>query len=206
MTSKAMRTLSLQERIEWLERDLPPSSWRFRVHDDLPFAILVYSPEEEWALRKEVKRLAARLAGKPEGPEVVEISLAGLLWTAIEDEETGGLEDVVQLERERGFEAAQAQVNTYLTDPVFHPLPDALAERMRALDPARHLVFLTRAASMGPDLYHLSTLLEAMMGKVKPPVPAILFYPGELVDTNALRFMSIPERDALGSYRVKVYA
>jgi hypothetical protein len=44
---------SLKERIEWLERELPPNPPRFRIHEDLPFAILRYDPKEEWELRRE---------------------------------------------------------------------------------------------------------------------------------------------------------
>src|SRR6059036_1279930 len=86
--SRGMLALSLKDRIEWLERELPPNAPRFKIHDDLPFAILRYDPDEEWPLRREVKLLGARLAGK--GRTVVTVSLAELLWRAIDASE--GLE------------------------------------------------------------------------------------------------------------------
>lgn len=196
-----MPGLSLKDCIDWLRRELPPESNRYKVYDDLPFAILVYDPGDEWKLRKEVRHLTVHLTKA--GLEVVTISLAELMWKAIVENE--GLDVLAALERERGFEVAQEQVNLYLDDKDFTPLPELLADRMRELDPQRHICFLTRAAALGPDIYHLSILLEQMQGRLANPIPAVLFYPGKLVDTNTLRFMDLPDRDALGSYRVKIY-
>src|ERR1044071_1100057 len=129
--STTMPMSSLKERIEWLERELPPNPPRFKIHEDLPFAILRYDPTEEWDVRREVRLLATRLEAK--GRPVTVISLAELLWKAIDENE--GIEAVGALERERGFEAAQEQVNTYLSDDDFTPLPRLVAERLNALDP-----------------------------------------------------------------------
>jgi hypothetical protein len=194
-----MPTTSLRERIEWLERELPPNPPRFRVHEELPFAVLVYEPEDEWTLRKEVRHLATRLEGK--GRKVVFVSLADLLWKAIEA--TDGIEALVRLERERGFDAAEKQANTYLSDPELAPLPEALARELAGLDPELHLCFVVRTAAMAPNLFPVSKLLENLQGKTR--VPTILFYPGSVRD-GALVFMNLPGREPLGSYRVKIYA
>ncbi len=194
-----MPPLSLKERIEWLERELPPNPPRFKVHDDLPFGILVYHPDEEWMLRREVRHLATRI--EKSSTKVVFVSLADLLWNAIEKSE--GIDAIEQLERERGFADAQRQVHTYLSDAAFSPLPDALAATLAGLDPASTLCFLVRGAAMAPDIYPLSQLMETMMGKTR--VPTILFYPGILRDANGLIYMGFPNRQPLGSYRVKIY-
>lgn len=194
-----MRTTSLRERIEWLERELPPNPPRFRVYEDLPFAILRYDPSEEWETRREAVHLATRL--RKRGIEVVDISLAEILWQAIDKVE--GIAAIARLEEERGFEIAQEQVSVYLADPDFHYLPRILAERLEGLDPARHLCFLTRAASFAPAIYSISTLLEQMHGRTR--VPTIVFYPGDLEGTNDLRFMGLKEREAPPTYRVKIY-
>lgn len=190
---------SLKQRIEWLERELPPHPPRFKIHEDLPFAILRYDPREEWEMRREVARLSTRLGHA--GVEVVSISLAELLWGAIESSE--GLDAVVRLERERGFATAEKQVNTYLSDHEFSPLPSLLSERLSHLDPGKNLCFLVRAASLGPSTYFLSKLLEEMQGRTR--VPTILCYPGSVVGTNGLCFMNLTHRDAIGNYRVKIY-
>ncbi len=190
---------SLKERIHQLEGDLRATPMRITAYHDLPFAILRYDPEDEWDLRREARHLATRLGHA--GKEVIRVSLADLLWEGIDRSE--GLEAVIGLERSRGFEAAQAQVTTYLSDPDWSPLPDLLAERLRQLDPARHVAFLLRASAMAPAIYHLSRLLDEMQGRTQ--VPTILFFPGTLEGTNGLRFMGLPGRETTGNYRVKIY-
>lgn len=191
--------LSLKERIDLLEKDLKATPPRVSVYGDLPFAILRYDPEEEWDIRRESRLLSTRLGSA--GREVKFISLADLLWQAVD--ETEGLDAVVQLERQRGFEAAQEQITTYLSDADWRPLPDMLAERLKPLDPQRHIVFLTRAAVMAPAIYHMSKLLDEMQGRTR--IITILFYPGTLDGTTGLRFMELKDREALGNYRVKIY-
>ena len=194
-----MQVSSLRDSIRTLEEDLIASPMRISAYNDLPFAILRYDPEEEWSLRREVKYLATRLhiAGK----QVHTVSLAELLWEAIDDAE--GLDAVVELEKERGFVAAQEQVTTYLSDPDWTPLPEMLRERLEYLDPKRDAVFLLRAAAMAPAIYHMSSLLDKMQGKTK--VPTILFYPGTQEGTTGLHFMGLRNRETTGNYRVKIY-
>ncbi|MEH1811534.1 MAG: BREX protein BrxB domain-containing protein [Nostoc sp.] len=191
--------LSLLDRISLLENDLKAVPPRITVHHDLPFAILRYEPKEEWDVRREAKRLATRMNDC--GKEVVTISLAELLWEAIAAAE--GLDSIVELEQEQGFEAAQEQVNIYLSDQDWCPLPDLLAQRLKALDPQRHIVFLLRSASMAPAIYQMSKLLDEMQGKTR--IATILFYPGTLEGTTGLRMMALKNREAMGNYRVKIY-
>ncbi len=190
---------SLQDRIELLENDLTAVPSRISVYHDLPFAILRYEPREEWELRRQARLLATRLG--EHGREVCFVSMAELLWEAIET--TEGLDAVVELERQQGFEVAQDQVTTYLSDRDWRPLPDLLTERLQGLDPKRHVVFLTGASAMAPAIYHMSKLLDEMQGRTR--VTTILFYPGSLEGTTGLRFMDLKDREALGNYRVKIY-
>jgi hypothetical protein len=194
-----MRMPSLKERIELLEADMRATPPRISVYHDLPFAILRYDPAEEWELRREVKLLATRLEAT--GKDVHVIPMSELLWRAIE--ETEGLDAVVELERERGYAAAQDQVTTYLSDRDWRPLAGLLAERLAGYDPAKAVVFLTRVAAMAPGLYHMSKLLDQMQGRTR--ITTILFYPGSIEGTTGLRFMDLKDREALGNYRVKIY-
>ncbi len=191
--------ISLRERIDLLAGDLTAKPMRISAYRDLPFAILRYDPAEEWALRREARLLATRLAET--GREVRTISLAALLWRAIADCE--GIEAVTESEREGGFLAAQGLVTSYLAQPVWRPLPDLLAEALAPLDPQRHVAFLTRAGALGPAIYHMSSLLDAMQGR--SAVATVLFYPGSLEGTTGLRFMGLKDREAVGNYRVKIY-
>jgi bacteriophage exclusion system BrxB-like protein len=194
-----MPAFSLQDRMQWLERELPPNPPRFKIHDALPFAILRYDPSEEWDVRRETRRLAARLTNA--GLRVEKVSLAELLWEAIDS--CDGRAAIERLERTRGFDAAQAQVTRYLTDPELADVPTALARRLEAFQPASTICFLTRAASMGPGIYPMSVLLDQMHGRTR--VPTILFYPGQFRDGTTLVYMGLAGRDAPGNYRVKIY-
>ena len=194
-----MQVSSLKDRIELLEDDLKAVPPRISVYHDLPVAILRYEPSEEWALRREVKLLATRLEGA--GKEVHIIPMSEFLWKAIE--ETEGLDAVAELERERGYIAAQEQVTTYLSDKDWRPLPKLLQERLEKLDPVRDVVFLTRVAIMSPGLFHMSKLIDQMTGKTR--VMTILFFPGSFEGPSGLLFMGLKERESVASFRVKIY-
>jgi len=173
---------------------------RHYVYSDLPFAIFCYPPEEEWALRREVRFLQTRLEASTDR-EVVLVSLADLMWRAIEESE--GIEAVGELERRAGFEAAQRQVQDYLSDPEWRQLPDLLAERLAELDPARHVAFIVRAGALAPNIYRVSKLLDEMKGCTR--VPCVLFMPATVEGDASLRFMGIAENEGRGSYHTRVY-
>lgn len=191
--------LSLKERIELLEHDLLADPPRISVFSDLPFAILRYEPDQEWELRRELKLLRARL--EQAGKRTHTVSLAELLWQAVD--QTEGIDTVAELERLRGFEAAQEQLTIYLSDPDWRPLPDLLSQQLTGLDPKRDVVFLVRAGAMAPATYHMSKLLDEMHGRTN--VTTVLTYPGTIEGTTGLRFMDLKDREALGNYRVKIY-
>jgi hypothetical protein len=192
--------LSLKDRFDLLKRDLLAKPSRISVHQGLPFALFRYDPDSEWEVRRRARLLVIPLADH--GREVVFISLADLLWEVIDTCE--GLAAIVQLERERGFEAAQEQVTTYLSDEDWRPLPKLLVEKMQSLDPQKHIVFLMRAGAMAPAIYQMSRLLEGMHGLTL--VPTILFYPGIVEGNSGLRFMGSEVAASSSSYRIKVYS
>jgi hypothetical protein len=194
-----MRMPSLKDRIELLENDPKAVPQQISVYHDLPFAILRYDPDQEWALRREVHWLGTRLENA--GKEVHSVSLSDFLWRAID--ETEGMDVMVGMEREEGYLRAQQQVTTYLSDKDYRPLAQMLAERLAPLDPKKCVVFLTRVAVMSPGIYHMSKLLDQMKGRTL--VTTILCYPGSLEGSTELRFMDLRDRDALGNYRVKIY-
>ena len=191
---------SLKERIEHLEGDLTAVPMRIATSHDVPYAVLRYSPTDEWVMRREIRLLKTRLEST--GKTVVTISLADLLWESIEKSE--GLETVVELERDRGYVEAQNQLATYLSDEDWCPLAKLIEEKLEGYDPKTTIAFLVRVAAMSPAIYDMSTLLGDMQVR-KIRVPTILFYPGSLEGTTNLRFMDIKEREALGHYLVKIY-
>lgn len=191
---------SLKERVKTLEADLKASPMRHYIYHDLPFAIFCYPPEQEWEMRREIDLLKTRLENDTDRT-VVYISLAELLWQAVDDSE--GIEAVVALETHSGFDTAQRQVQDYLSDPDWRPLPALLADRLARLDPARQLAFIVRAGTLAPNLYRVSKLLDEMKGQTK--VPCVLFMPATTEGGNSLRFMGIAENEGRGSYHTKVY-
>lgn len=190
---------SLKDRIEVLEKDLRADPPRISVYHDLPFAIFRYGPEDEWTLRREVRLLATRL--EEVGKNTRLIHMSELLWKAIEESE--GIGAVIDLEKDRGFVAAQEQMTTYLSDHDWQPLAELLAESLEEFDGSTDIVFLTRAAAMAPGIYHISKLLDEIHGKTT--LTTILFYPGSIEGTTGLRFMALKDHEAPGNYRVKIY-
>lgn len=190
---------SLKVRVETLEADLKASPMRHHIYNDLPFAIFCYPPRGEWAMRREIDLLKTRLE-KDTDRRVVILSLANLMWQSVDESE--GIEAVVALERQSGFEKAELQIQSYLSDPDWRPLPDMLAERLAGLDPERTLAFIVRAGALAPNIYRVSKLLDEMKGRTR--VPCVLFMPAT-TEGSSLRFMGIAENEGRGSYHTKVY-
>ena len=144
---------SLTERIELLESDLKAVPPRISVYHDLPFAILRYDPAEEWELRREIKLLATRLEAA--GKEVHLIPMSEFLWRAID--ETEGMEEVVELERQRGLHRRPGAGHDLPVQPDLETAgEDARRAARRGSTRRRSIVFLTRAAAMAPgDLLHV---------------------------------------------------
>lgn len=193
-----MQATRLDERLRQLESDLVADPPRISAYSELPCALFRYEPAAEWELRRELQKLATRLENH--GRTVHMVSLAEFVWRAIDEIE--GLEPILELEKARGWEAAQRQVNVYLSDPDFLCLPRAIAERAADLRPATDIVFLWRAATLSPGIYLLSKLLDELKGQLA--VPTVLFYPG-IFDEHGLRFMGLTSRETTTNYRVKIY-
>lgn len=190
----------LRERIDRLEADLKAKPMRHYVYSDLPFAVFCYPPEAEWEMRRQRGLLKTRLENEL-ARKIVTISLAELLWQSVEESE--GLGAVTMLERMSGFNAAQMQIQDYLSDPDWRPLRALLTEHLRPLDPDRHLVFIIRAGVLAPNLYRVSKLLDEMKGRTR--VPCVLFMPAVTEGQTGLRFMGISENEGRGSYHTSVY-
>lgn len=192
---------SLEERIKDLENDLLATPPRINAYHDLPFAIFRYDPPDEYEARKQMRFLATRVQNT--GRKVHFISLAKLLWSAVE--ETEGIKAIAEEEHQLGFSRAQETISTILSDDAFMPLPAALCQRMEGLQPDEDVVFLVRTSALSPAVYRCAKLLDEMHGRTM--VPIILFYPGTLEGESSLRYMNLPDREHTGAYnyRVKIY-
>lgn len=175
------------------EHDPRPS---ISAYHDMPFAIFVYPPDDEFALREALTLLRTRLSTR--NKRVTTISLARLLHDALTAE--GLTPDVfADLERQSGRDAAIESAHAVLSN--LRPLDALVAAQVPAdADPVHDLVFIVRAGALFP-FYRTSSLLEQLKGQVH--VPTILFYPGTLDGPAGLRFMGVLEAEH--NYRCKIY-
>ena len=165
------------------------------AYHNMPYAIFRYPPEDEFAVRSEVRMLQTRL--EQAGKRITTISLAECLAVAI-TEDGYSPSDMALAEKAAGLETTIETVHEILQE---QSLDNIVASRMPAdPDPKRDIVFIVRAGSLFP-VYRTSSLLEQLMGKVD--VPSILFYPGSLDGAAGLQFMGI--LDAEHNYRPKIY-
>ncbi len=166
------------------------------AYHDMPYAIFRYSPEDEFAVRREVALLRTRL--EQAGKRVTTISLAECMQSALEAEGID-TEALVDAETSSGLEATIDTVHQVLS--AYRPLDELVAKRIpEDARPERDIVFIVRAGALFP-VYRTSSLLEQLKGKVR--VPAVLYYPGELDGAAGLRFMGV--LDAEHNYRPKIF-
>src|SRR5262245_16022185 len=154
---------SLKERIRMLEDDLTSPELRISAYHDMPFAIFQYDPEDELDARAEVALLATRLR-RQHGKNVVEISLADLMFQALDREV--GLDSLFEGEVSDGLERTVDTVHNVLTD--LQPLDEVITEQLKDQDPRCTVAFLTRAGALFPA-FRTSALLENMRGRIHVP-------------------------------------
>ena len=155
-------------------------------YHDLPYGILVYPPEREFELRRELALLRTRL--HQAGKRVTTISLAECMTTALAAEGLGAAE-LVEAELASSLPLAIETVFAVLSS--YRPLDELVAERVpRDADPERDVVLLVRAGALYP-LYRTYALLEQLKGRVS--VPTVLMYPGDRVGPKGLSFMGVAD-------------
>lgn len=192
---------SLREWMDTLQQDLVADPMRISVYHDLPFALFRYPPRDEFAFRKQVRLLAHSLSQRY-ARKVHFVSLAKLLWKAIR--ETEGIQNIIDLEKSRGFENAQETVNALIKESTYRPIADLIIREIDQLDPEHDIVFLVRTAALAPSIYRSAILLDEMHRRTM--VPTVLFYPGTASGGGIPCFMGIPDRGGSPSnYRVKIY-
>ena len=166
------------------------------AYPDMPYAIFRYPPQDEFAVRQETALLCTRL--EQVGKRVTSISLSACMYEALEAE---GIDTATLAEAEMtvGLDATIETVHQVLSE--FQPLDDLVAASIPDdADPLRDIAFVVRAGALFP-IYRTSSLLEQLKGKV--PVPAVLFYPGELDGVAGLRFMGV--LGAEHNYRPRIF-
>lgn len=194
--------LSLEEQFKILENDLAANPMRISVYHDLPFAIFVYNPLEEFICRKHLRLFAIKMEQEHQ-KKITFISLAKLLWKIID--ETEGINAIISDEIQLGFDRVQQTIFQLMSDEDFMPVYNIIADQLSRLDPAKDIVFLVRTAALAPYIYRASLLLDQLHGRTM--VPIILFYPGTAEGKTGIQFMNIQDHESTGiyNYRVKIY-
>ncbi|HZM26782.1 MAG TPA: BREX protein BrxB domain-containing protein [Gemmatimonadales bacterium] len=192
-----MRTLEerLRGSLEPILEQIDPARAGLSTYSDMPCALFVYDPEEEFRLRTQVAMLETRLSQK--GKRIRRISLAECLDEAMRSQRP--LDQWFDAERSTGVEVVVETVHAVLWE--YSPLVDHVAARMpEDPDPTRDVVLILRAGALFP-MYRTSALLEQLKGHVH--VPTVLFYPGRLDGGSGLSFMGV--LDPEHNYRLKVF-
>ncbi len=181
--------------LEPILRDTDPRL-KISAYHNMPYAIFLYPPDDEFALRREVAMLRTRL--EQAGKRVTVISLATCLEMALEREGITS-DEIKTTEQMTGTATMVDTVHKVLSE--YQPLDALVAEQIPAeTDPLVDIVFITRAGALFP-FYRTSSLLEQLKDKME--IPAVLFYPGEFDGAAGLRFMGV--LDAEHNYRPKIF-
>ena len=163
-----------------------------------PYALYVYDPDQELAVRREMRDLRAYLSAN--GVDVAAVSLAELFWQAVDD--SGFFDSIVETERANpndpwAMEQVHASLQEILTEE------PSLADRIiAAVDdmPEKCAVILYRAGALYP-VFRTSALLDDLRERLKRPV--VLLYPGHVVDPYGLKFMG--KCEPTHGYRAKIF-
>ena len=163
-----------------------------------PYSLYVYEPEQEFAIRREMRDLQAYLNANR--VNVAAVSLAHLFWQAVDD--SGFYMNIVQTERESPndpwvLEQVHQSLQEILTEA------PSLADRVIAAvsaQPDQTAVVLYRAAALYP-VFRTSALLDDLRERLRLPV--VLLYPGHVVDPYGLRFMG--KCEPAHGYRARIH-
>ncbi len=174
------------------------------------FAIVPYSPRDEFKLRGKVQGLVSELTSG--GWVVLTISLQKLLLERVRKLGDNVVERLIENERSLGRDSPEKGLN-YLSQKICNQIegPDGIAADVCAEikefveanpDKAeRTLVIVGRAGSLFP-FFRTSSLLKFVDGRTQN-VPVVLLYPGERQGATGLSFMGVVPAD--GDYRPRIY-
>lgn len=192
---------SLDEALKELELDLSFRPPRISAHSDMPYAIFVYPPTDEFLLRKKLRLLSIKLR-EMYSRRITFISISKLVWKIIKEFNE---KDLYKTEVLRGFAAGELHINRLITSADFRPISNIVLEKMSQLSPENDIVFIVRAGGFAPFICRTSWLIENLHNKTM--VPIILFYPGSVEEGTNLKFFNLPDKGAISAYnyRVKIY-
>jgi len=212
MTGLLFESSSLESAIQALRNDLlDKDSPKISTMRNYQFAILQYTPRDEFKLRARIRWLTDDL--KSQGWNVLAISLQHLFLTRIKKEEQRVLDSMIGTENRLYLKSPERALN-HLKDKIalYVEGSEGVAKDVIAVidefannylgNNDRTLIFLGRAGALYP-FFRSSALLKHIDGKTRN-LPVVLLYPGDRKDLNALSFMG--ELPADRDYRPRIYS
>lgn len=175
------------------------------------FAILVYPPQQEFAMRQHVRQTNQRLG--QHSWSILEISLQELLMQRLKSLEPEEIEDLITTEKRQHRSNPERALNR-LKDQLANILEgeEGLASDViqkiqllsedTPLESQKTLIWINRLGSVYP-FFRCSSLLKYLDGRTGN-LPVVMLYPGSRKDLTALSFMDHlpPDRD----YRPRIYS
>lgn len=201
---------ALDDAVQAVAKDLLAEGGpRISTMRNYRFAILPYQPQEEFALRQRIVRLAGEL--RAAGWGVLSVNLQKLLLDRIRFMGDADVAALVASEK-RQFAKESARGLEHLRNRIAQHIEgaDGIAADVARLigefadahpeEVDRTVVFIGRAGALYP-FYRSSALLKHIDGRTRN-IPVVLLYPGERRD-GGLSFMGElpPDRD----YRPRIY-
>jgi hypothetical protein len=211
MSMPLLHQTPLEEAFAALRRDL--------IHEDGPristmrnyrFAIVQYSPAEEFKLRGEVQHLSGDLVAN--GWMVLSLNLQKLVLDRVRTQGGNWAERVMEMEKqtastgpERGLNYLESKLAPLVEGPegiaadCGRIICDYADRHPENID--RTLALIGRAGALYP-FFRSSALLRHLDGRTRN-VPVVLLYPGERRGPTGLSFMGMvnPDHD----YRPRIY-
>ncbi len=201
----------LQEAFSALRDDLIQDDGpRISTMRNYRFAIVQYSPRDEFDLRAEVRKLSSQLVAN--GWVVFSINLQKLLLDRVRAQGDEWVRRVIEMEQNTAKIAPERGLN-YLKSKLT-PLiegPDGIAADCSRViceyadrNPElvdRMLALIGRAGAIYP-FFRTSALLRHLDGRTRN-VPVVLLYPGERRGATGLSFMGMLNPD--NDYRPRIY-
>lgn len=202
----------LQRAVRALETDLlRDDGAQISTVRNYNFAILPYAPENELALRSQIRQLSEKL--RDAGWNTGTIPLHALLLARLRALGDDFIETMIRREKQlslsadpsRGLRALKDRVVTLLEGPE-GLAQDVIREVNVILDKApekadRTVIFVGRAGSLYP-FFRTSALLKHVAGHTRN-APVVLLYPGHVVGETGLSFMGVLPADR--DYRPRIY-
>ena len=206
-----LRATKIRLAVKALENDLLDESGpKISTLRNYAFAILVYSPSDEWEMRREVANLTESL--KAGGWYVHTVDMQGLMMRRLREFFTPEeLEDLIQMEEELSREDGPKVGLERITEEVYDALhgPDGIAALLAKeitnlpVDEerrARTVVFVGQLGALYP-FTRTSALLKFLDGKTGG-TPVVFLYPGSVKD-GGLSFLDEGRSDL--DYRPRIY-